>query len=163
MDVRVRGAGDFFDLAQACRAAARHDLDAELNAGLNRSVKPMQQAIHAEAEKVMPSRGGYQAVLTAALRVKPTRSARAGTIRLVVSAKGKTEDRDVRKLNAGQLRHPNPPGRSRRVRGRWVPNDWSVTRIRSGFVYRPFDATAPAVVKELGQALDNVAKKIAGG
>lgn len=160
MEVRVR-ANDFFSLARDARIAGRKDLVKELNAGLARSVKPIQQAIRVEAEQVMPASGGYRALLTRSLRVRAAKGDLR--VRLLVSAKGKSEDRDVRRLNLGELRHPNPPGRFRRVRGRRVVNDWSTTRIRSGFVFRPFDKHADTVEKELAEALGNVAKKLAGG
>lgn len=164
MEIRVAGADQFFNLAADLRLAARRDLERELSAGLSRSVKPLTSAIAAESDRVMPRSGGYRAIMSRSLRFRITRAAAATSVRVHVSASGKGEERDVRRLNAGQLRHPNPPGRSRFVRGRGrVPNDWSVTRIRAGFVYRPFDANGPIVVKELGVAIDNVARKIAGG
>ena len=152
-----------FDLARDCRQAGRKDLERELNAALNRSVKPIAKAVHAEAERVMPSSGGYQAVLSKSLRVRARKAARAGRLTLVVEAKGKAEDRDVKRLDKGELRHPNPPGRSRRVKGRRVPNDWSTTRIRSGFASRPFEQSADEVRDELADAVGRVAEKLARG
>ncbi len=162
MQIRVSGAAQFYDLAGDCRQAARRDLQKELFAGLQRSVKPLTEAIRDESDAVMPRRGGYRAVMARSLKFRTSRA--ATHVRVHVYGDGKGEQRDVRRLNAGQLRHPNPPGRSRFVRGRGrIPNDWSVTRIRAGFVFRPFDAHGPTVVRDLGDAVDAVARKIAGG
>lgn len=160
MQLRVR-ANDLFDLARDARVAGRKDLEKEINAGLARSVKPIEQAIRAEADRVMPDSGGYRAVLSRSLRIRAAKGDMR--VRLLVSARGQSEDRDVRRLNLGELRHPNPPGRFRRVNGRRVVNDWSVTRIRAGFVFRPFDEHADTVERELSEALGNVARKLAEG
>lgn len=161
MDVQVNGWRAFQRLAADCKDAARKDLERELRRGLSGSTAPMRTAIRAAAAATMPSAGGYAAVLPSALRVTPRQSGLL--LRLTVAAKGAGEDRDVRALDAGRLRHP-VYGRSRRGRGgRRVPSPWAVTAIRPGFVTDTFDKTADAVLERLGEAVQTVADKIAGG
>lgn len=161
MDLRILGAREFFLLAADCRDAARKDLERELRDALGRSVKPMSGAIKTAAGRVMPTAGGYRQTLVPALKLTP-RAASSTGIRLTVSAKGKTDLRDVRRLDRGELRHP-VFGRYRRVRGRRLENPWATTRIRPGFVTRTFDRQAGQVIEELGAAVEAVADKLAGG
>lgn len=163
MDLHISGAREFFLLAADCRDAARTDLERELRAGLRRSVQPTQQAIRSAAERTMPAAGGYRAVLTPALRVTPKALSVLG-IQLTVAARGQGEDRDVKRLDGGELRHP-VFGRSRRGRrrGERIANPWSVTSIPPGFATKTFERQADAIVGRLGEAMQVVADKIAGG
>ena len=144
------------------RSGLRRDA-LQLRRGLAGSVAPTTAAIKDAAGRSMPHSGGYAAALVPALRVAVKPQSTLG-IRLVVSAKGKAEQRDVRALDAGKLRHP-VHGRSRysRKAGRRVPNPWAITAIPGGFATRTFEKQADAIVVRLGAAVQTVADKIAGG
>ncbi|GGK32174.1 hypothetical protein GCM10010124_26210 [Pilimelia terevasa] len=163
MDLHFLGAREFFLLAADCRDAGRKDLERELQRGLTGAVAPTRQAIKTAAGKAMPRAGGYAGLLVPVLNVAARKSSAIG-IRLVVSAKGETEQRDVRALDAGTLRHP-VHGRSRysRKAGRRVSNPWAITDIPAGFASKTFERQADAIVVRLGDAVQAVADKIAGG
>lgn len=153
MDLRITGARAFYLLAADCKDAARRDLERELSKGLRESVKPTTTAIKAAAGRQMPSSGGYAGVLVPALRVTPKARGALG-ISLTVSAKGKAELRDVAALDAGKLRHPVYGRRKQR---------WAITSIPPGFATSTFEREADAIVDRLGDAMQAVANKIAGG
>lgn len=153
MDLRILGAREFFLLAADCRGAARRDLAREVKGALGSSVKPATAAIKQAAMRTMPERGGYRRVLVPALKVQPQARSAFG-LRLVISARGRSELRDVKALDRGQLRHP-VFGKRR--------NPWVVTSIRPGFATDTFEKQADAIVARLGEALGAVANEIAGG
>lgn len=171
MDLRVLGAREFRLLAADCRDAGRRDLERELRRALNRSVAPTAAAIRAAAGRAMPS--GYGGVLAPALQVA-ARSTSATGIRMQVSARGKAEDRDVRSLDRGLLRHPVFGRQHRRAwtkgrprkripGGQLVTNPWAVTKVPPGFVTGTFDREADAIIDRLGGALDAIAAQLARG
>lgn len=148
----VKGADKLRKLARDLRAAADRDLSRKLRAGISRTVKPFGEAVKAETA-TLPS--GYAPVLGRALRVRAstrTRGAGAG-VRIVVSAKGKVEDRDVAAVNAGALRHPLF-GRRRR---------WYTTAVTPGFVDRPVERLGDDVRREVEKVVDDIADQIERG
>lgn len=157
------------DIARALRTLDK-PLQREVYGALNRSVKPLRAAVKTEAARTLPHRGGYADLMSHSVKVRSQRRA-ATALRLIVSAKGEDEDRDVRRVDKGELRHP-VYGRSRRRTwtrfkprkripgGQLIPNPWATTRVRAGFATRPLEAGMPAVRRELVDALDRVARHI---
>jgi hypothetical protein len=173
-DVRVSGGDDLRRVQQRLREVGDKGLGKQMGKAIRRAVAPLRPAVVAEAGKVMPEGGGYRAVLVGSLRVRTqireTRWSADVTVR--VYGDGKTERRDIPRLNRGQLRHPNPPGRFRRRKwtvtkprkripgGQVVRNDWSTTKIRSGFVDRPADRLGPDMTRQIRAVVDAVAGQI---
>jgi hypothetical protein len=85
-------------------------------------------------------------------------SVRATTVRIVgtanVSARGKTEERDVAAVNRGRLRHP-VFGRRR------AP--WKTTTVVRGFVDRPINKAGDRITDAVRKARDSVADEIVRG
>ncbi len=165
MEFDIVGRVRLHEVAKAVRATGDKGLGREMSRALARTTVPIQTEIDAEAAKVMPVRGGYQAVLSKSLHHKTSQrtGSRSATVRLITYADGTGERRDVERLEKGELRHP-VFGRSRTVRGRGrVPNPWAVTRIRSGFHQRGTDSAADEATKQLGDVLDDFAARLAKG
>ncbi len=131
---------------------------AELNAAIKRrarpALEPLKKDIPTTAAAFMPKRGGYSALLSRATKVYIRVSSGAAFKATVkVQATGKREQRDVRALNLGTLRHPLF-GR----RGHWYRQ-----RVRPGFVDIPIERAHERVVDAAIAARDEVADHILEG
>ena len=149
---RVRGADKLRKLGRDLRQAANKDLTKKLYAGINRPVKPFRAAVKAETA-TLPS--GYAPIMSRSLQIRVstrTRGRGAG-IRIVVSANGRSQLRDVAAVNAGRLRHP-AWGR----RGRWY-----TTTVTPGFVDRPTNAMADDIRREVEHVVDDIADQLERG
>lgn len=163
MEVRVDGAAQLRAVAKAIKATGDKGLGREMSAGLRAATRPVQTAILAEADRVLPKRGGYRDTFTASVRFRNSvrAQARQASVRLVTFGEGTSQRRDIRGLNKGDLRHP-VYGRSRNTRGGRVPNPWTVTKIRAGFWDRGTNSAADAAEREMTKVLDDFASKLAG-
>lgn len=165
LEVRVSGAAQLRKVAVGIRATGDKGLGRQMGRALAATTKPLQREIAAEAERVMPNRGGYRGLLSKSLRHKTSQrtSARNSSIRLITYADGTGERRDVEALEAGRLRHP-VFGRSRTVRGRGrVPNPWTVTKIKPGFHERGTENAGDEAEQRLLGVLDDFAARLTKG
>ncbi len=139
-------------VAGQLRKAAAKDLKAELRKAQRKALSPLQKEIKAEALATLPKRGRYNVVMSKAVKVAILGT---GTARLQarVYAIGKKEQRDVRAVNAGILRHPVFGNRK----------NWATTRVKRGFVDHAFDRVADRMLDEAGQAVQVIIDKIARG
>jgi len=99
----------------------------------------------------LPKRGGYAAVMARAVKVSVTTGLGRNALNARVYAVGKGEERDVRSVNSGVLRHPKFGHRSH----------WYTTRVRSGFVDRPVLVLSDRVLEECADAAQRVNESIA--
>lgn len=164
MEVHIDGRAQLHAVAKAIRATGDKGLGREMSRALAKTTTPLQREIDAEAARVMPVRGGYQAVLSKSLHHKTSQrtGSRSATIRLVTYADGTGERRDVESLEKGALRHP-VYGRSRNTRRGRVPSPWAVTKVRSGFHQRGTQKAGDEAVKQLGAVLDDFAARLTKG
>lgn len=131
---------------------------AQIQAQIARSVRPIMRRIEPEVKTeagTLPRRGGYAPLMARAVRVR-TQVRQSGhriIARADVSARGKREERDVRAVNAGILRHP--------VFGR--RKVWRVTNVLPGFVNRPIDRARDRIVDAVKEARDDAAERIVRG
>jgi len=128
----------------------------ELNAALKKRVRPalepLKKDIPATAARYMPS--GYGPLLARSTKVYIRVGGGAAfkaTVRVL--ATGVREQRDVRALNRGSLRHPLFGNRKR----------WYVTRARPGFVDVPVEKARHRVVDAAEAARDDIAEHILKG
>jgi hypothetical protein len=147
-DFEVRGAGEFFKLSKALKAAGRTELRKDLHKGLKDGAKPLIPKAKAAARAQLPQRGGLAAqVAKEPMRVQ-VRTGRTPGVRVVVGKKGG----GAQAANRGVLRHPvfDRPGS---FVNQPVPEarDW-------------FDGTmrrhAPGVRPDLDAALERVAQRV---
>jgi hypothetical protein len=140
-------------LAGKFRKAATRDLTRVLKRAQRDAVKPLEKEIKAEAEATLPKRGGYNLAMSRAVKVSATGGTPGKKLVVRIYARGKTEERDVRSVNAGRLRHPLFGRRSH----------WHLTTVRAGFVDRPVDKLADEVLRlsanEAGALLEEIARK----
>jgi hypothetical protein len=161
VDVDIRGAVKLRDTARALRAAGDTGLRKEMLRALRDATHPLAAAIREEIPGSMPS--AYAAVLLRSTRVT-TKTKATGWPSVTVTAlgKGAKEERDLRAVNAGRLRHP-VFGRSRpgKRRGERTPSPWVLQAVRGGFFDRAVDTHAGTVRDAVGDALDRIADQIA--
>ena len=147
--VGITGAAECRYVAGKLRKAAARDLTRELRRGLREAAAPLQPEIKSEAAATLPS--GYGSVMAKAVKVT-TRVRFGGSPQLTIRvyARGRKEERDVRAVNAGTLRHPLYGNR----------RHWYATRVRPGFVDRPIDRLGEEVSDRALDALDRIAAEI---
>jgi hypothetical protein len=164
MRAQVSGTERLRAVARDIKATGDKGLGRQMSAGLRAATKPVQAAVMAEAQKVLPAAGGYRKVFTQSVKFR--NAVRAGTrnasVRMVTFADGTRERRDIRALNKGVLRHP-VYGRSRNiVGGPRVPNPWAVTTITAGFWTNGVRAAGREAEQEMLKVLDDMAERLAG-
>jgi hypothetical protein len=123
IDVRVEGAAELRRVAAQIRAEGNKPLAREMGRALARASDPLKTGIRESAAGTMPREGGYAAAFDKSLRFKAQQRGDGATASytLVTYADGTSERRDIRALEAGNLRHP-VFGRSRaRARGSGSP------------------------------------------
>jgi hypothetical protein len=138
VDVEIRGAAELRAAARDLRQAER-----ELRQRMDRSLRTIGKRFERDirgAARRLPS--GYAPVMAADVRVST--SLRNGGLSLRVWAPGKGDQRDVRAIDAGTLRHPVFGHRTR----------WSAQRVRPGFVEAPRRRLAEHVQDDIEAAVD---------
>lgn len=150
---RITGTAQLRLVARQLRDAPK-ELKEDLRIGLRQPVKGFERAVKDEALGSLPHSGGYAGVMSAALKVNLSQalSGSGAGFTLVVFAKGKSEDRDVRATNAGLLRHKT-----------WGREPWHAQRVKGGYVDRPADKLGNEVAQKAQEAVDRVADKLAAG
>jgi hypothetical protein len=151
--VSMKSGAELRYVAGLLRKAAARDLTRELRKGQRAAFRPLQKEIKAEAAATLPKRGGYNATMSRAVKMSVTTGTGRNALIARVYARGKVESRDVVAVNAGRLRHPVFGHRK----------NWSMTRVRPGFVDRPVDKLADQVLKESADAVERVLDQIARG
>jgi len=165
LDLRIRGDARLRSVAAQIRATGDKGLGREMARGLRQATEPIKKGIAASAAATMPAAGGYEALLSKSLRwrVNVRSGAQIANVVLTTYADGTKEKRDLRRLEAGELRHP-VWGRKRRLKsGKAISNPWAITKIKSGFHKRGTDYAADAAEKEMAAVLDDLAARLAGG
>ncbi len=138
-------------VAGQLRKAAARDLTRELRKGQRAAFRPLQKEIKAEALATLPKAGGYNVVMSKAVKVTITTGTGAKALTARIYATGKAEARDVKRVNEGVLRHPLFGHRK----------SWHTTKVRAGFVDRPVERLADQVLKESADAAQRVLDSIA--
>jgi len=161
VEVQIGGAEQIRALARQL-AAADKGLGREMGRALTKALDPVTKAIDREAELVAPS--GYRPTLSRSLRHRRNlrSAAREASVRLITTAKGAAENRDLPAIDAGELRHP-VFGRTRKTKRGPKANPWSVTRVRAGFHKRGTASAGDEAEKNLFGVLDEFADKLTGG
>jgi len=128
------------------------DLEKRLLAETRKALRPTQREVKASAAR-LPS--GYAPTMARTVRVATRVTAGSGGIRATirVSARGQRENRDVRSIDAGRLRHPLF-GRRRH---------WFTTSVSPRFVADPIAAMSKRVGDGAQQAANEVGNEILRG
>lgn len=150
MDVRFEATPDLNLVLRALRETGDKELRRELYAGLNRATKEVRGDMRASIPASLPSRGGLAALVHA--RASLTTSATTGRDP-GVRIRARSRDYDLKRMNAGRLRHPVFGNR-----GVWVQQ---TEGVNPGFLDDPFKKAAPGVRREVEKVLNDIAAKIA--
>lgn len=152
IDVEIRGGEDVAALVRRIKAHAdAKAIRSELTKSLNRSTKPIRAAMKADIAPALPSRGGLAALVQA--KASLTTSVRS-RLTAGVSIRARHRAYDLRRLNAGMVRHPVFGDRET-----WVTQTAGIT---PGFLDKAFESGAADARREIQRAMDDIARKVEG-
>lgn len=150
VELRVTGGAALRKVAVELRHEAAAKRRNVANA-MARGARVLQRTIPAEAARRLPS--GYGPTMARSVRVKTSVQLRRGGVTVRVYAIGRAKERDVARIDSGELRHPLWGRRQR----------WYATRVQPGFVTGPFSAAKPSIVREVDNALNAIVDRIERG
>lgn len=159
MRIKVTGASDLYRFATALNDAGKTGLKRELDRASRDAGKVLVDEVEGSLNDYIPQQfeRRWDQAFQAKTEVRLVASRR---ITVVFWATGKRQRRDIKAINAGNLRHP-VYSRMRRLKdGTLKPNPWVLQRIRPGLVDEPVKAAAPRAIKKLDDAVKRVAAKI---
>lgn len=160
----VTGIPELREVARRLKETADKKLRKELVKGLNKATKPLRVDIAESTPRYVPNR--YAKPLSRSIKVRAALRGGAGAgahVRITVKAKGKKEERDIRRINQGELRHP-VFGRSRPGprKGERKANPWVTQQVRRGLVDDSVRRMGGRVVHETSNAITAVAAYVTG-
>lgn len=152
LDFSITGADKIRRVGAALIEAGRGDLTRELRSGLDRSLDPLEADWRKGLPTYLPD--GYAAEINATTKVRRQRlTGKNPLVRLRASASTEGgKDRELRKVDAGQLRHPLPT--SRRY---WFPQ-----AVKPGMWVQQLREDAPKVRRELERVVNRIVAKLQG-
>jgi hypothetical protein len=148
------GVNQLGEVARAARLAGG-DVLPKLRKGLAKVGPPAKKAVKESAEKKLPKRGGYAALMSKSLRVRVNSdlSLTGAGVTIVTYASGKGERRDIPAVNRGILRHPVYGHRRRK---------WVAQKVSSGFWDDAMDETSDAAYEQVRSVLDETTRTLKG-
>ena len=146
-DIEITGGAAAKRVGDAFEKAAVRDLKRGLQAGLTKATKPMKDAAKDRARRTLPRRNGLN-TLVARSRMT-TRNIGGGNpaVRIVATGMDQIELIDTK----GIVVHPTYGHRPRVVQAVAATEGWFTEAMEDG---------APAVRKELGDAIDEIARRL---
>lgn len=152
--VAVAGGRDLTSVRRQLRLIGDQGLGRQMSAGLQRAAKDLKPAVQEKAVQLLPS--GYGPLMSRSVRMRTQVRERrsAATLRIQLFGDGKTDHRDMARINKGVLRHP-VYGRRRQP--------WVNQQVRRGFVDRPVDRLSPDIAREMRAIVAAVAEQITKG
>jgi hypothetical protein len=148
----IRGADQLAKLAKQLKEAGDKGLQRELSKAISQATKPVKEAARQSALETLPKRGGLAArVAGSRFSTRRYASSRASGIR--IQAKNAYA---LGRLDKGRVRHPVFADQGK-TRDEWT---WVTQIIWPGWWTKPTKAAAPAVRREIEQAMQTVANKI---
>jgi hypothetical protein len=160
--VQVSGQKDLYRLAHNLHAAGQKGLKRELDKASRQAGQVIAKEVKDHTKDYIPA--NFERRFDTAFETEVQVRLIAGRrITIVFYARGKTVNRDIRAMNAGNLRHP-VFGRNRRLKsGALQANPWVLQRIRPGLVDEPAERAVPAARKKIEDAIDRVSQQIEKG
>lgn len=134
--IYVEGATQLRATSLRLRAAGELGLKREMYAAIRTATAPAKARVQASARATLPHGGGLNEwVASGSIGTRNLISVRSAGVTLRMSKKGGARGHDLRKVEAGAVRHPEWGDRSR----------WATTRVRPGFWSKPLTAMRPQV------------------
>lgn len=162
MRVQVTGQRDLFRLAHNLNAAGQKGLKRELDKASREAGRVIADEVKDHTKDYIPANfeRRWDTSFVAEVEVRLVQSRR---ITVVFYGRGKKQRRDIKAINAGNLKHP-VYGRFRRLKdGTLKANPWVSTppqRIRPGLVDEPARRAMPRAVKKIEDAVSRVVQQI---
>jgi hypothetical protein len=147
-DIEIQGAEKLSAVARELKRVGAKDLSKELYSALNRATKTMRAEAKKSADENLPKTGGLNKRVAKARLSTRRRAGRNPGVRIV--AKG-LDQLDL--IDKGKVRHPVYGHRDR-----WVMQPIPEAE---GWFTKPMEDGADDARKEILEALDSVAKKLA--
>lgn len=149
-DLEIRGADDIDALVKRIRTHAdAKAIRRELFAGINRATKTVREDMKASIGPSLPSRGGLASLMMAKVSLRTTaKSGKYAGVYIIA----KHKEYDLRRMNAGRLRHP--VFGDRRV---WVQQTAGVI---PGFLDEAFKRDKPELARAISKVMDDIARRV---
>jgi hypothetical protein len=148
MDLTIKGAEELDVLAKRIKQHGDKNLRKELLRGIREGTKGTKAKIKANAMSELPGRGGLaRRVAGSKFATKTRTTSKVTSIRITAA-----NAYEVKKMNAGMLRHPVYGNRKK----------WVSQTIKAGWFTDPIEADAPAIRAALGKVMADIAAKIEG-
>jgi hypothetical protein len=145
--IRVRNTKDFTALARRLQSASR-ELRSELYKAINRATRPLKEDVRGAAYWRLPKKGGLnKRISTSKIVTKRRMSGNNAGVRIVGSS-----GYDIGSINRGRVRH---------LTFGHLP--WSDQAVKPGFWTEPLMKGAPAVRKEIDEAMKRIARDVEKG
>ena len=141
-DFQVTGADEFLRLSKALKNAGRTEMRRDLNKAMKKASKPLVKVARDAFRAELPSSGGLGAFVAGKRTAVTTRTGKDPGVVVKVAKQ------DPRLDGSGRLVHP--------VFGRGSV----VQQVPAGIFSRAMQAEAPAIRKDLEQALEDIAARI---
>jgi len=153
--VVVEGGAELKRVAAKLRKVEAVELAEKTRKAQREAIKPTEEDIKAEAAGTLPS--GYGHIMAKSVKVNTSLRKAQAVFLVKIKAKGKAEERDLREVNKGILRHPlfgkrKPTKKNKKV--------WFITQVKPGFVDRPINRTISRVVDSTSHAISAVLQEI---
>lgn len=136
---------DFEAMARKLEAAGR-SLDREIGRTVDDELGTLPEAVQASALRILPHRGGLAALVASKVKVQKRR----GSNSINVFSTGVAGLKELRRLDAGSVRHPVFGNR-----GAWVGQ-----AVNAKFWTRPVKERGDAIYKALKELLTKIADGI---
>lgn len=149
VDLRISGVDQLEAVARRIKEAGDKELRRELLRGINRALKPAKAEVQRAALADLPKRGGLNQLVASSKIGSRTRTAGRDP---AVFLTGTKSGHDLRSIDRGRLRHP--------VFGTdtWVDQD-----IKPGWWSQTLAGQVPSIRREVVNALEDVARRLARG
>jgi hypothetical protein len=147
MTVRVEGIRGFALLARKLKAVNRSELRKEFYAGINRTGRPLIEAVRESASTELPRSGGLAGrVAKSKFSTKRRFTGRGAGIRITGSS-----GYDLRSINQGRVRHKT-----------FGHKPWKSQTVKPKFFDRPIEDRKDLARKELENVMSDIAKRLGG-
>jgi hypothetical protein len=176
MRFQVSGQKDLYRLAHNLHEAGQKNLKRQLDKASRQAGNEIAREVQQHTKDYIPANfeRRFDTAFVTEVQVRLVASRR---ITIVFYARGKTQRRDIRAINAGRLRKPVfgrtrrltaggihvPPENRSRIVGDRYTNPWVVQNIRPGLVDEPATRAVPKARKKIEDAIDRVSQQIARG
>lgn len=146
--VEIRGSVELERVSRRLKEVGDTELRKQMLAGLRREGKPLIDAVKASVGDYLPTGGGAaDAVRSSSFGVRTRTSGPRASVRIVGVGR---RVNDLRRINAGTLRHPVFGNREA----------WVSQRIRPGFFDRPMESRKPLVQSRMQRVLEDIARRV---